>query len=183
MVKHEEKSELCDSLQACLERDMSGVISALKTLLAQHHQQVRRRHFLEAAMGASALLALADGEISLAELMARDYVLDHVKELQVFDPNEAAELFRSYAEAIEADPDAGSSKVLKAVTQLSGDRGLAPLLLRVCVVIGKADFNFSEREREVVATLCDVLGLERMEFDSQPEEGEQGENFPIKNDN
>ena len=153
---------------------MSGVISALKALLAQDHQRVRRQHFLEAAMGASALLALADGEISLAELMARDYVLDHVKELQVFDPNEAAELFRSYAEAIEADPDAGSSKVLEAVTQLSGDRELAPLLLRVCVVIGKADLNFSEREREVVATLCDVLGLERWGDGGQGSRGAEG---------
>ena len=41
------------------------------------------------------MMASADGEISFAELMARDYVLDHVQQLQVFDPNEAADLFYS----------------------------------------------------------------------------------------
>ena len=94
---------------------MFGVVSALKGLLAEHHQQVRSRHFLEAS------------------------------------------------------PEEGKAKVLEAVTQLSGDEELAPLLLRVCVAIGKTDCDFSEREREVVATLCDVLGLESLEIDSQPE--------------
>ncbi len=48
---------------------MSGVISAIEALLAKHHQKVRSRQFLDAVMGASAMLALADGEISLAELI------------------------------------------------------------------------------------------------------------------
>ena len=51
----------------------------IETLLAKHRQNVRNRRFLEAAMGASAMLASADGEISFAELMARDYVLDLYK--------------------------------------------------------------------------------------------------------
>ena len=70
---------------------MAGLVSAIETLLAKHHQKVRSRQFLEAVMGASAMLALADGEISFAELMARDYVLARVRELQVFAPNEAEE--------------------------------------------------------------------------------------------
>ena len=101
---------------------MSGIFEALKGLLAQHQQQVRSRHFLEACMGASALLALADGEISFAELMARDFVLDHVKELQLFDPGEAAELFRTYAETLETSPEKGKTEVLAAVNQLWGDK-------------------------------------------------------------
>ena len=40
---------------------MAGIVSALKSLLAKHHQKIRSRQFLEAAMGASAMLALADG--------------------------------------------------------------------------------------------------------------------------
>ena len=144
---------------------MAGVVSAIEALLAKHQQKVRSRQFLEAVMGASAMLALADGEISLAELMARDYVLDHVRELQVFDPNEAAELFRTYAETISIDPKRGKAKVLETITQLSGDEELASLLLRICVVIGKSDRDFSQQEHEVINTFCDVLGLEKGEID------------------
>ena len=148
---------------------MAGVVNALKALLAKHHQKVRSRQFLEAAMGASAMLALADGEISFAELMARDYVLDHVKELQVFAPNEAAELFRTYAETISTDPNRGKTMVLEAMTKLSRDEELASLLLRICMVIGKADYDFNQQEWEVIDTFCDVLGLEKEEIDLQPE--------------
>ncbi len=144
---------------------MAGIVSAIKALLAKHHQQVRSRQFLEAAMGASAMLALADGEISFAELMARDYVLDHIKELQVFNANEAAELFRTYAETISNNPQKGKIMVLEAINQLSGDKELASLLVRICTVIGKADYDLSQQEREVINTFCDVLGLETEEID------------------
>ena len=144
---------------------MAGVFKAIEALLAKHQQKVRSRQFLEAVMGASAMLALADGEISFAELMARDYVLDQVRELQVFDPNEATELFRTYAETISLDPKKGETVILEAITQLSQDAELASLLLRICVVIGKSDRDFSQREREVINTFADVLGLEKEEID------------------
>ena len=146
---------------------MAGVVSTIKSLLANHNQKVRSRQFLEAVMGASAMLALADGEISFAELMARDYVLDHVRELQVFDTNEAAELFRTYAETISVNPKRGQAIVLETITQLSGDKELASLLVRICVVIGKADYDFSQREQEVINTFCDVLGLEKEKISHQ----------------
>ena len=148
---------------------MAGVVSAIEALLGKHQQKVRSRQFLEAVMGASAMLALADGEISFAELMARDYVLDHVRELQVFAPNEAAEVFRTYAETISIDPTRGKALVLEAITQLSGDKELASLLLRICMVIGKSDRDFSQPEHEVINTFSDVLGLEKEEIEFQLE--------------
>ncbi len=144
---------------------MAGVVSAIEALLNKHHHKVRSRQFLEAVMGASAMLALADGEISFAELMARDYVLDHVRELQVFAPNEASELFRTYAETISIDPQRGKATVLEAITQLSGDAELASLLLRICVIISKSDRDFSQQEQEVINTFRDVLGLEKEEIE------------------
>ncbi len=144
---------------------MAGIFSALKTLLDKHQQKVRSRQFLEAAMGASAMLALADGEISFAELMARDYVLDHVQQLQIFDSNEAADLFRTYAETITNNPQVGKTHVLEAITQISEDRELAAILMRICLVIARADRNFSQPEHEVIDTFCDILGLDKEEIE------------------
>ena len=145
------------------------MINPVKALLQKHQQRVRNREFLEAAMGASALLATADGEVSFAELMARDYLLDRVEILHMFDPGEAADLFRNYAETILEDADEGSANVLESVKKLSGDAELAPLLIRVCIAICKADRNFTEQEHAMVANLCNVLGLEGMDLDNQPE--------------
>ncbi len=138
---------------------MAGFFSGFKALLTQHHQKVRTRQFLEASMKASALLAIADGDLSFAELMARDFVLDRVKELQVFDPNEAAEIFRQTTQELKNSPDIAKEKILTAVTKLSGDLDLAPLLIRICITIAKADYDFSEPESEVIAELSEVLGL------------------------
>ncbi len=149
--------------------ELSIVINAVKALLQKHQQQVRNRDFLEAAMGASALLATADGEVSFAELMARDYLLDRVEILHMFDSGMAADLFRQYAESIQEDTDAGWAKVIESVKKISGDEELARLLIRVCIAICKADLKFSEREHAIVADLCGVLGLEGIDLNSQTE--------------
>ncbi len=143
---------------------MTGIIDTLKSLINQHQTQVRNRQFVEAVMGSIALLALADGEISFAELMARDYFLDHVQQLQIIEPNEAAELFRSYAETIEADPQAGKDKVWNLVSIFCGDEILAPLLLRICNAIAKADSNYSEKEQAIITKLAEILGLENSQY-------------------
>ena len=143
---------------------MMGVIETLKALLVKHEQKIRSQKFLEAAMAATAMLALADGEISFAELMARDYILDQVKELQVFEPNEAVELFRTYAETISLDPEKGEVIVDKAITQLCGDEELASLLLRICLVMAKADRDLSQQEQKVINGFCDILGLDKGEI-------------------
>ncbi len=139
---------------------MFNIIESLKASLTKHQHKVRERQFLEAAMGACAVLSLADGEISFAELIARDYLLDNVKRLQLFDPNEAAEVFRTYAEALEADHETEKAKILETVGEFAKDAELAPLLMRICIAIAIADRDFSSSEQRVVSQLGQVLGLE-----------------------
>jgi tellurite resistance protein TerB len=136
------------------------VISTIKTLLTEHHHKVRSRNFLEAVMGASALLALADGKLSLAELVARDFVLHHVKELQVFEAEEASEIFYLAIEDLKATPEINKQKILKAVAKFSANKDLAVLLVRVCIVIARWDDDFSEPEQKIISELCHVLGLD-----------------------
>ena len=139
---------------------MTGIINTLKSLLNRNQTQVRNQKFVEAVMGSIALLALADGEISFAELMARDYFLDHVQQLKIIDPNEAAELFRCYAEMIESDPKAGRGKLWSLVSTFYGDEILAPLLLQICEAVAKADTDYSKQEQAIVKKLAEILGLE-----------------------
>ena len=153
---------------------MTGMVGALKAWLTKRREHARKRKFLDASMAASALLALADGEISFAELMARDYVLDRLRELHVFAPNEAAEAFRTYAQALQADTRTGKARALSAVQELTSDPELGMRLIRICLTIAKADRDFNAQERAVIAELCQVLGLDPSVATSQSKLDKQG---------
>ena len=101
---------------------MSSIIQSIKAMIAKHQQQVQQKKFLEAAMGACALLAVADGDIGFAELMARDYILDNVQQLQLFDANEAAEIFRLKGEALQNNSQEEKTEIIKLITPYIGDR-------------------------------------------------------------
>ena len=142
--------------------------SPFKNLVARRRERIRSRQFLEAAMGASALVAAADGEVSFAELLGRDHVLNRVEKLQVFESEDAVAVFGAVVEELRQDPDEGARRVFEAVARFAGDKELAQLLLRICVAIAKADTDFSDSELRVVADLCQALGVQDIEIDSLP---------------
>ncbi|MDJ0728623.1 MAG: tellurite resistance TerB family protein [Crocosphaera sp.] len=143
---------------------MSNIIQSIKAIIAKHQHKVRQKQFLEAVMGACALLAVADGNIDFAELMARDYILDHVEQLQVFDANEAAEIFRIKAEALQNNYQQEKTQILKLITPYTQDRELAPLLLKICLVIAKADRKLTSSEQEIINELKQILEINDLEF-------------------
>ena len=143
---------------------MSRLTERARAMLARHSERACQRQFLEAAMAASALVASADGEVVLAELLSRDEILMRVEALQAFDSNEAVDRFRSYVRAIEKDQAAGRKKALAAVAAVGDEPELAQLLLRAAVAIAKADAHFSHEEHEVIAQLCEALGCEVVDF-------------------
>ena len=143
---------------------MSNLIQSIKTMIAKHQQKVRQKQFLEAAMGACALLAVADGDIGFAELMARDYILDNVQQLQLFDANEAAETFRIKAEALQDNYQQEKTEIINLSTPYSGDRELAPLLLQISLVIAKADRELKPSEQAIINELKQVLQINDLDI-------------------
>ena len=123
-------------------------------------------------MATTALLALADKEIVLSERLALDFILENVRELKVFDVHQAVNLFREYSKEVQQDFNKAREKVLKTVAKFSGDHQKAALLVRACILIAKADGDFSEPEQKVVDELCRVLCLESAKVCKfEPEEG------------
>ncbi len=143
---------------------MSNIIQSIKAMIAKHQQKVRQKQFLEAAMSACALLAVADGDIGFAELMARDYILDNVQQLQLFDANEAAETFRIKAEALQNNYQQEKTEIINLITPYSGDRELAPLLLQISLVIAKADRDLKPSEQAIINELKQVLQINDLDI-------------------
>ncbi len=139
---------------------MASLIRAAKAALAREYERLRNRSFLEATMAASALVAMADGEVKFSELSALDDLLENVRELQVYDPHVAVDLCRSYVEAIAANVEAGKAKALKAVGRIAGDEEASRLVVQMCLVISRSDGEFSENEADAMRDLCAALWLD-----------------------
>lgn len=146
---------------------MTGLVRRARSLLARHSGPVRDRRFLDAVMAAGALVATADGEVSLPELLSRDTVLERVDALQAFDSSVAVRSFEGFVADIMADPKAGSERALAAVGRFGDDAEAAQLLLRAAVAIAKADTRFSIEEQRTVARLCEALGMEEMDLGAE----------------
>lgn len=70
--------------------------------------RIKNRQFLDATMAASALVATADGEVTFSELSALDTMLETVRDLQIYDPHIAVDIYRDFADAIADNPDGKS---------------------------------------------------------------------------
>lgn len=138
---------------------MSGLIAEIRKTLADKYDRFRNRGFLSATMAASALLAVCDGEVTIDEQLARDYILENIKELKLYDVHDAVDLFRDYVEALQSDPKTAEEKIFKIVSKFSKDKEHAILLVRASILVAKADSSLSEREKDMIGRICQVLSL------------------------
>jgi len=122
-------------------------------------QRSRHKSFVDAAMAACAMVALADDEQRLSELITRDRVLVRIDELRSIDHQQAVALYDNYAEAIRRDPGRGREQALAAIGAFANDLEGADLLVRMCVAVGRSDQTFSATERSTVEAICKRLNI------------------------
>ncbi|WP_420416001.1 tellurite resistance TerB family protein [Pacificispira sp.] len=124
----------------------------------------RNRPFLEACMACCALVAIADGEVSLSERGRVDQILEAIDKLRFFDVHEAVDLFNGYVDGIVQAEAKGRRHALEVVKEMRHEAGDAVLLVKVALAISRADGVFLESERAQCEAICDVLGLELEDF-------------------
>ncbi len=136
------------------------ITDGLRAEIAKH----RNRPFLEAAMAASAFIALADGEVSFSERHRVDAILERLDELSIFDPHIAVDLFNNHLDSLAKDGEAGWRRIHETVARFAGAPE-AESLVRIALAIGHADGEFSPQERTCVHDLCGALGLAPEQFE------------------
>jgi tellurite resistance protein TerB len=144
---------------------MVDLIARARAVVAEHVERFRNRDFLEAAMAAAALVSQADGSVNFTEATTVDQALDAVHRLNIYDRNEAADLYRSWIDELESDPEDARSRIMKAVHEISDDEEAARILIRICIAIAKSDETIDDAERETVNELADALGLDSSTLD------------------
>lgn len=115
-------------------------------------------------MACCALVAIADGEVSLSERSRVDEILETLDRLKLFDVHEAVDLFNAYVEAIIAMPDKGRKRALDDVGEMRHEAGDAVLLVKIAIAISFADGIFMESEKIQCELICGALGLNLEDF-------------------
>lgn len=141
------------------------MLDALRHAIEERSARRRARPFLEGCMACCALVAIADGEVSLSERGRVDQILDAIDRLKVYDVHEAIDLFNDYVERIQDDPVKGRKHALEAVREMRHDAGDAVLLVKISLAISRADGVFLESEREMCVAICRELGLSLADFE------------------
>lgn len=141
------------------------MFDALRQAIADTLERHRQQPFLDAAMAACALVAMADGEVSLSEQSRVDEVLEAIDRLSLFDVHEAVDLFNEYVEGVAADPNKGRAHALEAVGRMRGDGEAADLLVKICLAVSRADGDYAPGERDQIEAVCARLGRKLSDYE------------------
>ena len=138
----------------------------IDTLL--HHCQdglERRRNlpFLRAAMAACAMVSCADGNVSFAERVRLDQILETLDRLKVFDPHVGVDLFNEFMDAIFEDSKIGHELSMDALMEGAPDIETRELVIRICLAISEMttgpDGKRALGEQIEIVGLCNRLGV------------------------
>lgn len=125
----------------------------------------KSKDFLNAALGGSALVIMADGKIDSQEKIKMMAFIENHEALSIYETSEVVKTWKDYIDTLEMDSDIGSAKALGALGKIKGKPEQAKLVLRMVCAIGAADGDFDADEKLVAAKIATELGLDPAEFD------------------
>ena len=113
--------------------------------------------FRNATLATCALVAASDGEVEKEEKSKVAGLIGRNEALQCFNATELRDLFLQYCD--DAKDDFARIDLVNQVRKLKGNEEQADTAMKIAIIIAKADGEFEEPEKRVIAELCGVLGL------------------------
>jgi len=133
-----------------------------RTWWSRHNMthRIASESFLEAAVTSAFLVAAADGNASEREY---DALLDRLELLGGVERDTIDELVTRASHALE---ESGFEPLIARVAELIADLGDAEAALMLGLVIGLADDDFSDKEREIASQLATATGVTPASFEA-----------------
>ena len=122
-------------------------------------ERYRNRGFLKAAMAAAALVAEADGEVTLSERYRIDAILERLERLRLYDPHKAVEILDRFLENLHDDANSARPILLGKVSRMANDQEAAQILVRIAHSVSDADGIVSDAEVDRIDQIRTVLNL------------------------
>jgi tellurite resistance protein TerB len=125
----------------------------------------KNKDFLNAAMAGSALIAMADGQITSDEKQKMISFIESNDALSVFPTSDVIKAFQDFVSQIEFDKDVGEAKAYQALGKLKSNPEAARLLVRMIIAIASSDGVFDASERKVATKIAKELAISPSEFE------------------
>ena len=139
---------------------MSGILDNLKSFFQTRTVKEQNRPFLEAAMAACAMVSASEGEVSFADRIRVDQIMETLTQLKVFNPQEGVDLFNHYTGLILASPKKGREAALATIRSVTSDIETAELLIDLCLAVSLSDGVTSLIEHIEIVSLCGLIGVD-----------------------
>jgi tellurite resistance protein len=143
---------------------MKKILRSLRSGFEGFIERSHQKEYVEVLMAGAALVALADRDHRLSELVTRDRVLARLAELQPVSTRDAVEMYDRHANALADDFETGRRQVIELLSDFEGAHDELVTLVRACLAIGHADSDFSSRERSAVELICKTVGVDPQEL-------------------
>ncbi|MEH6444924.1 MAG: TerB family tellurite resistance protein [Oceanospirillaceae bacterium] len=125
----------------------------------------KNKKFLNAATAGTALIALADGDVSSEEKKKMLKIIESNDALSVFKTTDVITSFNDFLGNFEFDQDVGESKAFEALNLLKGDEVACRTVMRLILSIAAADGVFDDNEKAVAVKIARELGLSPADFE------------------
>jgi tellurite resistance protein len=139
---------------------MSGMLDNLMRFFQARSEKEQNRPFLEAAMAACAMVSASEGQVSFADRIRVDQIMDTLTRLKVFDPHEGVDLFNRYTHGILKSPKTGRETALEKIKTVTSDPETAELLIDLCLAVSLSDGITSLVEHIEIVSLCGLIGVD-----------------------
>ncbi|EIC21613.1 tellurite resistance TerB family protein [Thiorhodovibrio frisius] len=125
----------------------------------------KNKDFLNAAVGGSVLMSMADGSVSSEEKQKMMRFMENYEALSVFSGKDIIESFQNIMTQMEFDKDLGEAKAYDAIRKMKGKDEASRLIMRLTIAIAGADGNFDDDEKHVARRIATELNIDPAEFE------------------
>jgi tellurite resistance protein len=139
-------------------QSMTQILSNITHILNEQIEQHRSKPFLKAAMAACAIIATANGKVTLYQRMKVDQIMETNERLAMFDPHNGTNLFNEYCESLQQNTAATRTHLCETIKAVIDNEETADVLIRLSrTMLQNSDLNDRKAQLEI-NTLCDLLG-------------------------
>ena len=144
----------------------------LKTKTSEMNSQLKTKaktfkntEFANASMAVCALIAAADGSIDPAERQKTAGFISANDVLSMFPADQLRTTFDKFCSKLESDFDFGKIEAIQTIGKLKSKPDQARAVIQVGIIIGGADGDFDEHEKQAVRAACFACGIAPTKFD------------------
>ena len=125
----------------------------------------KNKDFLNAAMAGSALIAMADGNISSEEKQKMIKFIESNDALSIFTTSDVIKAFQDFVGQLEFDKDIGEAKAYQALGKMKSNSEASRLLVRMIIAIASSDGVFDGDEKKIAVKIAKELAIDPSEFE------------------